>query len=158
VILYEKAWQLPEEDRLIEGGPQMLYIDELIQNWHEQNKKLEDLLLKEYKALFYTDYFPYSEFIKLFDQDPFNRKCHYCGITDQDIELLRNKGKINTKQFRGYCMEIDRINSNHEYRPENVVLACYWCNNAKSDEFTSAEFIDHIGPGIGNVWQERKNL
>lgn len=155
VSQYEKAWHLSGGERLIEDGPEMQEIDNFIQNWSDQNTHLKELLLKEYKILFQREYFPYSEFTKLFDQDPINRKCHYCKITDKDIELLRNKRKIKTKQFRGYSMEIDRINSNREYRPENVVLACYWCNNAKSDEFTSSEFSSHIGPGVGKVWEER---
>jgi len=115
VTLYENAWQLLEKDKLSEDGPKMQDIDNFIQLWHEQNTELKNLLLKEYKSLFKSEYFPYSEFIKLFNQDPQNRICHYCKITDKDIELLRNKGKINTKQLRGYSMEIDRINSNHEY-------------------------------------------
>lgn len=155
LTLYEKAWQLLEADKLSEDGPTMKDIDNSIQNWHNQNTEFKELLLKEYKFLFQREYFPYSEFEKKFDQDPNNRICHYCRITDKDIELLRNQRKIKTKQFRGYSMEIDRINSNREYRPENVVLACYWCNNAKSDEFTSKEFSSHIGPGIGDVWEER---
>jgi len=155
VNLYEKAWQLLETDRLGEDGPQMQDIDDFIQNWHNQNSEFENLLLKEYKTLFQREYFPYSEFIKLFNQDPQERRCYYCKITDQDVEFLRSKGKIKTKQYRGYSMEIDRINSNKEYRLENVILACYWCNNAKTDEFTSKEFSSHIGPGIGDVWEER---
>lgn len=155
VTLYEKAWQLLETDILSEDGPQMQDIDNFIQNWPNQNTYLKNILFKEYKVLFQREYFLYTEFKKMFDQDPQYRECHYCKITDKDIELLRNQRKIKTKQFRGYSMEVDRINSNHEYRPENVVLACYWCNNAKSDEFTSTEFADHIGPGVGKVWEER---
>jgi 5-methylcytosine-specific restriction endonuclease McrA len=152
---YEKAWQLLDDERLSEDGPQMHEIDNFIQNWHKQNPKVNDLLLNEYKSLFRKEYFPFSKFNELFDQDPANRECHYCKITDKDIELLRKQRRIKTKQLRGYCMELDRINSNREYRPENVVLACYWCNNAKSDEFTSSEFSSHIGSGIGHVWEER---
>jgi 5-methylcytosine-specific restriction endonuclease McrA len=155
VSLYERAWQLSDEERLSEDGPQMKEIDNFIQNWHTQNTHLKELLFIEYHTLFQSEYFPYSEFKRIFDQDPQNRICHYCKITDKDIELLRKKGKINTKQYRGYSMEIDRINSNREYRPDNVVLACYWCNNAKTDEFTTKEFSSHIGPGIGEVWEER---
>jgi 5-methylcytosine-specific restriction endonuclease McrA len=157
VTLYEKAWQMLDEERLSEDGPTIQDIDNFIKNWNDQNIPFRKLLLKGYKFLFQKEYFPFPEFIKLFKQDPQSRICHYCKITDHDIESLRSKGRINTKQFRGYSMEIDRINSNREYRPENVVLACYWCNNAKTDEFTSIEFSDHIGPGIGKVWQERKN-
>ena len=156
VSQYEKAWQLLDEDRLSEDGPEMREIDNFIQNWSVQNTGLKKLLLNEYKILFQQEYFPFPEFIKLFDQELQNRVCHYCKITDKDIELLRDKRKIKTKRFRSYSMEIDRINSNREYRPENVVLACYWCNNAKSDEFTESEFFNHIGPGIGEVWNLRK--
>lgn len=158
VYQYEKAWQLSKKEKLNEDGPEMQDIDSLIQNWHKNNTGFKNLLLKEYKSLFKHKYFPYSEFTKIFNQDPQNRVCHYCKITDKDIDLLRKQRRIKTKQLRGYSMEVDRINSNREYRPDNVVLACYWCNNAKSDEFTSKEFADHIGPGIGNVWKERKNL
>jgi len=52
-------------------------------------------------------------------------------------------------------MEIDRIEPNKEYTPDNCVLACYWCNNAKSDEFSSHEFSENIGPCIQSVWKKR---
>jgi hypothetical protein len=33
-------------------------------------------------------------------------------------------------------------------------MACYWCNNAKTDEFTAEEF-EHIGIAIGELFKER---
>ncbi|MFW5803636.1 MAG: hypothetical protein ACOCWG_00225 [bacterium] len=68
--------------------------------------------------------------------------CGYCKITLETINLLVNKKKIFKKPYqRGYSMEIDRRKPNLEYTAENCVPCCYWCNNAKTDEFTDDEFI-----------------
>jgi len=51
---------------------------------------------------------------------------------------------------RGKRLEVDRIESKEPYSPENCVLACYPCNNAKSDVFTYQEFIE-IGKTVYRV-------
>jgi 5-methylcytosine-specific restriction endonuclease McrA len=51
---------------------------------------------------------------------------------------------------RGKRLEVDRMISDQPYSPENCVLACYPCNNAKSDVFTYEEFVE-IGKTIGRV-------
>lgn len=33
-------------------------------------------------------------------------------------------------------------------------MACYWCNNAKTDEFTAEEFKE-IGKEIRKIWDVR---
>ena len=44
------------------------------------------------------------------------------------------------------------------YTEDNCVLACYWCNNAKTDAFTFKEFTDYeIGTAIGNAIDEILN-
>ena len=158
VNVYLKAWTLDYEERLSEEGLTMQKIDDMIKEWTKDNASLQAELLKQYRLNFITDLFPFSNFEKIYNPDPEKRICYYCHISDKEIELLEAKGQIKTKRDRGYTMEIDRIKPNYEYSKDNVVLACYWCNNAKSDEFTLTEFADHIGPGIGNVWQERNNL
>lgn len=62
---------------------------------------------------------------------------------------------------RGQHMEVDRANPFDDYRyykPDakhrSLVLSCYWCNNAKTDEFTYEEFKD-IGKAIKAVWDSR---
>lgn len=155
VVNFERAWQLGTDDRLKEGGLKMKEIDNLIETWLRDNEDLKTKLLKEYKTYFITDLFPFSKFENMYSRDPKERKCHYCNITDEEIEKLGDRSQINTKRERGYAMEIDRIKPNYEYTPKNVVLACYWCNNAKTDEFSEKEFCDHVGPGIGKVWNER---
>lgn len=153
--LYQKAWQLCEEDKLSEDGITMQALDILIESWYEQQTELKEELLRQYKALFVTEYFPFSDFEKLFPLDPNKRVCHYCNITDHEVSILRSRGRLFTKRQRGYLMEVDRIKPNYEYSKENCVLACYWCNNAKTDEFSLDEFSEHIGPSIETVWKER---
>jgi len=152
---YEKAWQLGHEDRLTQDGPMMKEIDKEIEHWQASNRNLMESLFKEYKILFITHLFPFSDFESLYSKEPNERICHYCKINDKQIEELSNKGKIKTKRDRGFTMEIDRLEPNKEYSLKNCVLACYWCNNAKSDEFTPGEFSEHIGPGIQSVWKDR---
>jgi len=153
--LFNRAWQLKGEQKLSKEGLTMSEIDTVIEKWIEKNKSFIKELFKEYKILFITDYFPFSEFETLYSRNPEERKCAYCKITDAEIELLDKKGKIFTKRLRGFNMEVDRRNSNKEYTPDNCVLACYWCNNAKTDEFSDSEFSEYIGPSIENVWKER---
>jgi hypothetical protein len=153
---YLRAWNLDEFERLNDGGLTMKEIDEAIELWTINNASLKAELFEKYRLNFITDFFPFPDFEKIYDRDPEKRICHYCHINDKEIELLDAKSQIKTKRPRGYMMEIDRIKANYEYSKENIVLACYWCNNAKSDEFSEPEFLYHIGPGIEKVWELRK--
>jgi hypothetical protein len=157
VEVYLQALTLDEEERINDAGLTMIEIDVIIETWGKENSSFRAELFEAYKLYFITDLFPFSDFEKIYNRDPEKRICHYCHINDKEIELLDAKRKINTKRPRGYIMEIDRIKANHEYSNDNVVLSCYWCNNAKSDEFSESEFTSHIGPGIGKVWESRKN-
>lgn len=152
---YQRAWQLDGDDSLIPSGITMKALDDLIEAWGKLNTDLQEELRSNYKILFVTEYFPFSEFEKIYDRDPKHRICHYCKKSDQELTELRKQGKILTKKLRGYTMEVDRRRANFEYSKENIVLACYWCNNAKTDEFSEDEFLEHIGPGIEHIWNDR---
>lgn len=83
------------------------------------------------------------------------RKCHYCGIDEQQITKLISRGKIKTKRLktRGKKLEIERLKPNESYDVlSNLVYSCYWCNNAKTDEFSEKEF-EPIGKCIGSIWK-----
>lgn len=85
------------------------------------------------------------------------KKCHYCGITEPEIEQLILKDLIHTKRLvtRGRKLEIDRVSPNLPYDTlSNLVFCCYWCNNAKSDEFSAEEFKP-LGEAIKIIWQQR---
>lgn len=83
--------------------------------------------------------------------------CEYCSLTETALEELRCKpGHINKRYpQRGKSLEIDRKQSNLPYSViENLSLACYWCNNAKTDTFTEDEFRP-IGQAIKLIWENR---
>ena len=98
----------------------------------------------------FTEIFPKEEFEKLYKI----RECAYCGISEEDIMQLAKTDRIFKKSERGWHLEIDRKDSNKEYTPKNCVRCCYWCNNAKTDEFTEDEF-KIIADGIRRVWVSR---
>ncbi|OQB73605.1 MAG: hypothetical protein BWX92_03312 [Deltaproteobacteria bacterium ADurb.Bin135] len=70
-------------------------------------------------------------------QEAQKSNCKYCslpGDTSEHYKKHFRKGK------RGVRLEVDRKDNTKPYSPENCVLACYPCNNAKSDVFSSQEF------------------
>lgn len=83
--------------------------------------------------------------------------CYYCSLPENALEELHNQpGHINKRYpKRGKSLEIDRKRADLPYTAiENLVLACYWCNNAKTDTFTEREFLK-IGEAIKNIWEIR---
>jgi len=85
-----------------------------------------------------------------------NRKCYYCGITEDEIKILFEKEQVHTKRNRGKKLEIDRKIPELSYKDDikNLVHSCYWCNNAKTDAFTAEEFKE-VGKAISIIWQRR---
>lgn len=81
-----------------------------------------------------------------------NKCCEYCGITEKEISEI----KPYTKRSRGSKLELDRKEPNLPYNiVENIVYACYWCNNAKTDTFSHGEF-KKVGAVIREIWNQRK--
>jgi len=110
-------------------------------------------LEKDYVDSFQKN-FPVYKFEELISEGNEDNCCHYCKITIKQIEELADKKKVFKKNFRGWSLEIDRKDSNFEYTPDNCVMACYWCNNAKTDEFTYNEF-KKVGASIQEIWENR---
>lgn len=122
-------------------------------------EKKELAIIQECEKLYIDSFesvFPKNEFEKLIE-DKEDTCCHYCGISKDKIEQLADKKQLFKKTLRGWNFEIDRKNSNLEYKPENCVICCYWCNNAKTDEFTEEEFLLIAREGIAKVWERRIN-
>jgi hypothetical protein len=86
------------------------------------------------------------------EQDFFNwyfeqeKKCTYCKISEEEVRFIVINGILQSKRFpengllkqgkaRGYYLEVDRKNPKNGYSSDNCVLACYFCNNDKSDVF-----------------------
>jgi len=85
-------------------------------------------------------------------------KCEYCGVTEEELALLnKDEQMINKRTTRGRTLELDRKKPNEPYdNLDNLVMCCYWCNNAKTDTFTHDEF-KIVGEAIGSIWKNRLN-
>lgn len=82
--------------------------------------------------------------------------CCYCSCTLEELEKFYNLTDSKRKITRGKTLEIDRREDN-QYTESNCEFCCYWCNNAKSDVFSSNEFY-HIGKAIGEVIKKKIKL
>ncbi len=122
-----------------------------------RNHEIEDAI-QELKAYYIANIYPTimskNQFKALLEEN----KCFYCKITKKELDILYDYASINTKRERGYSFELDRKHPNKEYSYDNTVVCCYWCNNAKTDEFIIDDKIDEfspIGQAIGNIFRQR---
>jgi 5-methylcytosine-specific restriction endonuclease McrA len=85
------------------------------------------------------------------------KKCVYCDIREPEIHHLLDTNRLHTKRLatRGKKLELDRKDPNLHYDDlNNLVFACYWCNNAKTDTFTFEEF-KQVGEVFKGIWKRR---
>jgi hypothetical protein len=82
--------------------------------------------------------------------------CAYCHVTEREFQRLIRAGQMQTKRLRtrGTAFEIDCREPRLGYTTGNLALCCYWCNNAKSDEFSVEEF-QPVAEALGQVWRQR---
>lgn len=85
---------------------------------------------------------PYEAFEKWYEAQ--EKKCCYCGLTEKESEILFNKYPECTRGGRrGKSLELERKQPSPLYDDlKNLDLACYWCNNAKTNYFTADEFAE----------------
>lgn len=151
VEAYIGIHQLSKQTDTIEGtGISVGEFDNYIKEWFQENKHL----LRAFKEIFSLRFITIDSFFEFYIS--VERKCAYCDITEVEIRELISKKRIYTKSLfnRGRSLEIDRKNSLEGYEKGNMVFCCYWCNNAKTDEFSESEFKP-IGKKIRAVWQRR---
>jgi len=139
-------WQ--QEYTYVINGKTIKEIQDRIAEIESKNIKLKEFEKKYIEN--FSKIFPEEDFEKLLNQ----KECHYCKITIEELEKLADKRKLFNKTNRGWTLEIDRLKPNLEYSKENCVMACYWCNNAKTDEFDEEEFKP-IGQEIEKIWKKR---
>jgi hypothetical protein len=147
--LYEYSWH---EKNI--NGIDVNDFDKAIDNWYSRNEALKSRLYSVYKEHYTKAILSIETFNKMYEDQNGSRQCFYCDITEKQILELRQSKLIKTKRNRGKMMEIDRLNSNMEYSEGNIVLACYYCNNAKTDEFSNEEFMS-VGEQIRKIWINR---
>lgn len=121
-------------------------------------KEKKDLCIYDFKEIFKC-YFDTEINIEKFKTKFFpqneKRKCAYCGVPENKLDLL-----YTVRNGRGNRLEYDRIISRDNngnkiaYSLNNIVLACYWCNNAKTDTFSPKDFKP-IAKGINIIWNTK---
>ncbi len=136
-----KIWSKSERYKYIQGKK-----SQLTNKLKQMTEDGEDVMLDK------------EQLYNLFQWHDRTRKiCYYCALPENTLEELHNQqGHIN-KRFpqRGKFLEIDRKQADLPYSNiQNLVLACYWCNNAKTDTFTGPEFI-LVGRVIKTIWETR---
>jgi hypothetical protein len=75
--------------------------------------------------------FDKEEFMAWFEGE--QKQCHYCGIEEHRLHQHHDP-----KQRR---LTVDRKDSKRHYCVNNICLACFRCNNMKSNFFTSEEWM-----------------
>jgi len=145
-------WQKENIKEVITNGWTIERIYHEMRKWRDANKSNIDALLDHYVNTSYKKVFPEEQFKKMVSDAS---ECDYCHITKEKINSLILKNKLYKKHItRGWSFEIDRKEANLEYTKDNCVPCCYWCNNAKTDEFGYTEF-KKVGAIIESIWNER---
>jgi len=78
-------------------------------------------------------------------------KCFYCKTDIRDIQKIILNGIIKMRKrgpdgFSGLHFELDHKNAvNTDNNSENLVAACYYCNNDKSNTITVEVFTKYFG-------------
>jgi len=81
------------------------------------------------------------------------QKCFYCNTEEEILKFLFEQNKK-----KGENLEIDRKDTeNEDYSEDNSVLACYICNNTKSDMVNSEEFKKYFGGIIHKYLVDKYN-
>jgi len=79
--------------------------------------------------------------------------CYYCCTDIRVIQELIFNGAINPRKrgvngYSGFHFEIDHKNANKDDNSvSNIAAACYYCNNDKSNLFSSQIFKSYFGEG-----------
>ena len=167
---YAANYYQKDYDEKVEYKYKKLTVDKIWQNMSFERNNLFQLIEYKYRKNISEEYLTFYDTLKksyedifknTFPKDKFDKmikskKCSYCGISEADISFLGEEGNLYNKrsETRGYTLEIDRKEANDEYTEKNCCMSCYWCNNAKTDEFSVKEF-EEIARGINKVWEKR---
>lgn len=80
----------------------------------------------------------FKDFYNWYNETP--KACCYCTVTEDVLEKVWENG-WRTKRNRGRKLEVERVDStNNKYSSKNCKLACYFCNNHKSDFITKEHY------------------
>lgn len=133
------------------------WVKEKLKNKKLDHSKRPYTELSKHAFKYFNSVLSIEEFCKnFFGKDSHNRCCKYCEISETEIDELLLADNIFTKRIysRGKTMEVDQRDAFKGYTLDNIDLVCYWCNNAKTDEFSEEEFLS-VGKAFKKVWESR---
>jgi len=87
-----------------------------------------------------------------------NFKCYYCKTDIRTIQklILSNLIGLRKRGLSGYSglhFELDHKNANNkDNNYQNLVAACYFCNNDKSNTISEKVFLNYFGPQRKNAF------
>lgn len=134
-------------------GQTVQSLDTAIRQWRADNPALEG----ELRAIHDQHHcITAEEFKQLVSPQNGELACEYCELTESDFRQLIQRGLVRTKRLstRGSTFEFDCRDPEQGYTKNNVALCCYWCNNAKTDEFSAGEFKP-VALALAAVWRQR---
>lgn len=121
-----------------------------IQKWKNKfNNKQNTVEENEFKFNNFEEFYNWYK-----EQTKDGEICCYCGVHQKNINGSKIIERSKRGKQRGNSIEIERVETSEEkniYSPQNCRLACYVCNNAKSDLLTVQEFMP-IADGINKMW------
>lgn len=93
-------------------------------------------------------------------------KCYYCDTHLETIQEIIYNRLIDPRKrgeygYSGMHFELDHKNANkNDNSRENLVASCYYCNNDKSNTFSSKIFKEYFGKqksaGFENLFNNEK--
>lgn len=147
----------PGEAKLKYNSIDEFYMKEL----NISKEKLLDLRsdFKQFNSL-YSKYYNSAREDLFADSDKFmewfikqNDECNYCKLSQGDLLKIVEKRNGNltlnkkTKRSKG-TLEIEKLDPEKGYTYENSVLACPFCNNAKSNLISETDWRDFFVPSV----------
>jgi hypothetical protein len=109
-----------------------------LRNWYNGKMRQKNMGFRTYEI-----------FERWYQKQP--KQCHYCHIEEVVVQEIVMRGLLTSARFpkiglkargrnRGKWLEVDRKNPLRKYSAANCVLACYFCNNDKSDVFDELQY------------------
>ena len=131
------------------------------QKYKIRDKKEEDKKFEEVDKLVDEKFEEMKKFALWYEKARINtdeRKCHYCGITEEKKKkLFDNKVIQSKKPSFNSTLQIERLNPNKGYVEDNCVLACCICNNAKSDMINAENFKEYFAESVKKFYNDLLN-
>jgi len=159
----EKGWQSGEAKERYKSLNNY-YIEQIgidkerLDELRERFKKFNDLYTNYFNEDRRTMFQDYNGFMDWYEKQ--KDCCHYCEITKTELSKIveRRGGNLTlngkTKRSKG-TLEIEKLEPNKGYTFLNTVLACPFCNNAKSNLISEKDWKCYFKPVMKKYLQSQ---